>query len=219
MEESFKTKVERVVIEKFEFDIKMLVDNNQYCDPRGLAKAQGMHENEWSHFGVLWPSGYILAQVISRHSLKGLKILELGCGLGLASLVAQKREANITASDRHPLTKEFLDENARLNQLPKIKYVTADWNNLDSALDLYDLIIGSDLVYDKKHPKQLSHFIDKHLGQFGEVIIIIPGREHCSKFINEMTDLNFYKTEERFIYPDKSSSLCRGRILKFKRSN
>ena len=45
----------------------------------------------------------------------GMKILEVGCGIGLCSLVLQRRGADITASDYHPLAEEFLRFNAALN--------------------------------------------------------------------------------------------------------
>lgn len=36
-------------------------------------------------------------------------MLEIGCGLGLSSIVLHQMGMDITASDYHPLAKEFLD--------------------------------------------------------------------------------------------------------------
>jgi hypothetical protein len=47
--------------------------------------------------------------------LEGKRILEVGAGLALASLVVHRRGGDITASDYHPLIPDFLKENLRLN--------------------------------------------------------------------------------------------------------
>ena len=50
-----------------------------------------------------------------EYQVEGLKILEVGCGIGLASLVLNHRLANITATDYHPEAGGFLNANALLN--------------------------------------------------------------------------------------------------------
>ncbi|MDE8603082.1 hypothetical protein M3I01_009105 [Marinomonas sp. RSW2] len=49
-----------------------------------------------------------------KHEVKGLKILEVGCGIELASLVLNHRLADITATDYHPEAGNFLNENTLL---------------------------------------------------------------------------------------------------------
>jgi methylase of polypeptide subunit release factors len=59
--------------------------------------------------------------------LGGRRILEIGCGLALASLVIHRRLGDVTASDCHPLASRFLDANLLLNDLPELKYQTGNW--------------------------------------------------------------------------------------------
>src|SRR5436309_5037750 len=108
--------------------------------------------------------------------LKGRRILEMGCGLGLASLVLHRRGADITASDCHPLAAAFLLENLRLNALPSMKYETADWSRPNPRLGAFDLIIGSDLLYDRGQPHALSEFVSLHSAPSVEVVIADPNR-------------------------------------------
>ena len=61
---------------------------------------------------TLRTAGRVLAQAMSSFDVAGKRILELGCGLGLSSLVLHRRKADITASDHHPLVEEFLTYNA-----------------------------------------------------------------------------------------------------------
>jgi methylase of polypeptide subunit release factors len=75
-------------------------------------------------------------------------VLEIGCEIGLASLVLNHRGANITATDYHPVVKAFLDENTHLNKDPDISFVHTSWNDHSpNTLGPFDLIIGSGLVF------------------------------------------------------------------------
>jgi len=89
--------------------------------------------------------------------------------LGLASLVAHRRLADVTASDCHPLAEVFLKANLLLNALPAMKYHTGQWTTPNAGLGQFDLIIGSDVLYERSHPQQLSDFIDRHSAESVEV--------------------------------------------------
>lgn len=69
--------------------IRSLLDRQQFSDPLGLAERMGISSATWPLFGLLWPSGALLAAHMAARVLRpGERILEIGCGLALASLVA-----------------------------------------------------------------------------------------------------------------------------------
>lgn len=108
--------------------IRSLLDRQQFSDPLGVAAALGINSSHWPLFGLLWPSGAQLAARMAARALRpGERILEIGCGLALASLVAHRRGADVTASDRHPLAARFLAANLRLNNLPPMRYRHGEW--------------------------------------------------------------------------------------------
>ncbi|MFI4959611.1 MAG: class I SAM-dependent methyltransferase, partial [Lysobacterales bacterium] len=94
-----------------DYRIRALSDLQQFADPHQLADRIGISSALWSLFGQVWPAGRVLAEAMSTHDIVGKRILELGCGLGLSSLVLQQRHADITASDHHPLAESFLRHN------------------------------------------------------------------------------------------------------------
>src|SRR5690606_2380725 len=100
-------------------------------------------------FGQLWPAGRLLAQAMHRFDIRGKRILELGCGIGLASLELQRRGANVVASDVHPLAEVFLAYNAALNGLPALHYRQLHWGKPLPALGRFDAIIASDVLYER----------------------------------------------------------------------
>jgi methylase of polypeptide subunit release factors len=56
-----------------------------------------------------------------------VRILEVRCGIALASHLLKNRHANITATDFRPKARNFLDENVKLNHSDYIPYVRTRW--------------------------------------------------------------------------------------------
>ncbi len=147
----------------FDIHVRTLRDKQQFSDPEGEASKLGISSATWPFFGVIWESGIHLANLMEDYNIDGISILEIGCGIGLASLVLNHRGANITATDYHPEVKAFLDENTHLNKDPNISFIRASWEDrLTKALGQFDLIIGSDLLYEQEHPENLASFINRH---------------------------------------------------------
>ena len=198
--------------------LRSLLDRQQYHDPSGEAARAGISSAQWPLFGMLWPSGRVLAQAMLTFELGGKRILEMGCGLGLASLVIHRRGGDVTASDSHPLAAAFLLENLRLNALPAMKYATGDWTRTNPGLGLFDLIIGSDLLYDREQPEALSQFIDRHSAAAVEVLIADPDRGNQSRFNRKMVVLGYSHSEERVGSLPGEGGPYRGRLHNYRRS-
>jgi predicted nicotinamide N-methyase len=171
--------------------LRSLLDRVQYHDPDGHAERAGIPPASWPLFGLLWPSGQVLAGVMATYAIDGKRVLELGCGLGLASMVVHRRGGDVTASDCHPLAPSFLAENLELNGLPVMKYHAAHWGRENPLLGRFDVIIGSDVLYDRDQPEALSQFIDRHSGPGVDVLIVDPGRGNQTSFSRKMAVLGY----------------------------
>ena len=198
-----------------DFLIRSLRDRQQFWDPDGRAERAGISSAAWPIFGVVWPAGIALAQEMNRFPFAGMKILEVGCGIGLCSLVLQRRGANITASDYHPLAEEFLRYNSALNGLPPIKYRNAPWAGPNPALGRFDLIVGSDLLYERGHPTMLSTFLACHTEATARVVLADPGRTRCGQFSTKMAAEGYASSNQRLQFAGAMTS--RGRIMSFVR--
>jgi predicted nicotinamide N-methyase len=216
----YQVKFQSVTIEGGDdIQIRSLLDRQQFFDPDGAAQAQGISEATWPLFGMLWPSAQRLAGAMQlRGDLGGKRILEIGCGLGLASLVAHRRLADVTASDCHPLAEVFLKANLLLNALPAMKYHTGQWTTPHAGLGQFDLIIGSDVLYERSHPQQLSDFIDRHSAESVEVIVVDPNRGHRSRFTQHMQALGFAYAMTNVDGALNDGAPYRGRMLHFTRA-
>ena len=171
---------------EIDIHVRTLRDNQQFEDKDQIAEKLGISSATWPLFGVLWPSSFELANYMSKFDVSNKRILEVGCGIGLASLLLNHLHADITATDIHPCAQEFLRDNTALNNGRTIPFERMDWNAANNKLGKFDLIIGSDLLYEANHAKLLSSFIDNHANKTCEVIIIDPSRGLQGEFIKMM---------------------------------
>jgi len=214
----------RVRYQTIEFDdndihLRTLRDNQQFSDDEGEAEALGISSATWPLFGIVWPSGEVLAHLMSDFDIKGKRILEVGCGIALSSLLLNQRNANITATDYHPEAGHFLQENTELNNDVDIPFVRTGWADEETDLGTFDLIIGSDLLYERGHAELLSKFLNQHANEHCEIIIVDPGRGHHARFSKLMVTLGFSHTQSR---PENTEdylekSLPKGQVLRYKR--
>jgi 2-polyprenyl-3-methyl-5-hydroxy-6-metoxy-1,4-benzoquinol methylase len=105
-----EVKHEVISVGETEYLIRSLIDRQQFSDDDQAAETLGISSATWPLFGVVWPASEVLAETVSVINIEGRRILEIGCGIALSSIVLHKLGADITASDYHPLAKEFLDK-------------------------------------------------------------------------------------------------------------
>lgn len=145
----------------------------------------------WPMFGVLWPAGLAMAQCVDGLSLHGARLLEVGCGLGLPSMVAHRAGVDVTASDHHPLAAAFLEHNTRLNGLGPLPFARLDFGSLARHAERYDVIMASDVLYEPGRAQQLTTFLMHHLNQHATVLVLDPGRKQDAAFGRHMRALGF----------------------------
>ncbi|WP_345776311.1 class I SAM-dependent methyltransferase [Luteimonas salinisoli] len=201
-----------------DYRIRALADVQQFADPDLLAQRAGICSAQWSLFGQVWPSGRVLADAMAGHDVAGKRILELGCGLGLASLVLRARGADIVASDHHPLAEVFLAYNAALNGLDAVPYRTLSWDAPAASLGRFDLIIGSDVLYERRHVAQLAALVQRHAQPEAEVLIADPGRGNGGAFTRAMVAQGYSPSEQRRAMTEGDTPPFRGRLLGYRRA-
>ncbi len=194
-----------------------MIDRQQFFDPDRLAELEGISEAAWPLFGVLWPSARVLALEMTTLALSGQRILEVGCGLALASLVLHRREGDVTGSDCHPLVPAFLAHNLELNALGAMPYERANWGRTNPDLGRFDLIIGSDVLYEAGQPGVLSRFIDEHLERDGRVMLVDPNRRQRARFSRDMEDRGFGLQSTSVRAAPGLDERYRGRLLEYER--
>ena len=211
--------------------IRSLLDRQQFSDPQGDAERLGISSSLWPLFGLLWPSGTHLAERLGARAVVTTdRVLEIGCGLGLASLVGHRAGADMTASDCHPLAARFLAHNLVLNDLGPMKYRHGQWPGLVLPRDAidecapvvvhgeFDLIIGSDVLYERDERGTLADFIAGLAAPVAEVWIVDPNRGNRSAFHRNMARHGF-RMEEAYLDHEERDGVAayKGRMLTYRR--
>lgn len=200
------------------YSLRVLSDRQQFADPDGISKRMGISSAQWCLFGQLWPAGRLLAQAMLRIDIEGKRILELGCGIGLASLVLQRRGADVVASDVHPLADAFLAYNAALNELPAVHYRHMRWDRPLPTLGRFDMIVASDVLYERDHATLLASVVERHANPSAEIVVTDPGRGNSAPFTRMLASRGFEVTQSRCAMDDDDVDLGRGNILHYLRT-
>ena len=217
----YQVRTETLSLGGKDWHIRRLIDDQQYTDTQHHAADIGLPPAGWSHFGQVWPSSRVLALAMLTHPIAGLRVLEIGAGLALASLVMHRRGGDVTVSDWHPLTEEFLQYNLMLNGLGPIPYQAGNWESTaatdNPALGRFDLIVGSDLLYERQQPAQLAAFIFRHATPKAVVIIVDPDRGNRAAFGRDMAALGFTLSMQAADRQLENGESYKGRFLSFTR--
>ncbi len=129
-------------------------------------------------------------------------VLDLGCGMGLAGTVAALLGAEVTFGD---IEKDCLLFSA-LNGLRYSEHVKSrkvNWQK-DDLKEKFDLIIGSDVLYDKTQWEYLHPFFQKHLVKSGKIILGEPGRQTGELFVPWIQERGWVLKEQRETVPTRS---------------
>ncbi|MDT7041018.1 hypothetical protein [Candidatus Nitronereus thalassa] len=173
--------------------------------------------SEWFYWNRIWASEVGLSEFLIREfypdSLKGKKILELGCGTGLAGMVCGKLGGIPTFSDKVPMVMESIREACRLNKLSKYQTLVLDWANCEGIGHRYDTVLGSEIFYDNTFLNDISRLLDQVLTPGGTGLFCDPNRlgfevvEACfsKKFHLTISNLEVEWPQSRSIHRKKKT--------------
>jgi predicted nicotinamide N-methyase len=106
-------------------------------------------------------------------------VVELGCGLGLPSLVAAARGADVTASDWAADAVELLRENAARNGLT-VRAEVRDWR--EPWLERFDIALAADVLYERRNVEPLL----ERLHELAPVAYVgLAGRPYEAEFLRK----------------------------------
>jgi predicted nicotinamide N-methyase len=154
------------------------------------------------YWAEVWPSAEILAERIAseRRGAAGRTLLELGCGVGLLSLVAADsgyRSRNVLASDYYPEALDFVRANAWLNGLTEPRTEMLDWRSLPADLSTFDRVVAADVLYEPEHTDLVIGAILRTLAADGIAMVADPGRPTAARFADRCERAGLVVQRER----------------------
>jgi len=155
-------------------------------------ESEGVKDERLPYWAEIWPSSIALADFILQTSenFQGLSALELGCGAGLAGMAAALQGAEVLVSDYQSDALRLTELNWLLNLGKSPSSILLDWRQAD--LDQrFDLIIASDVVYEKRFFEPLIMLFEKLLNPGGKILLSEPNRKIAVDFFSELTNRGF----------------------------
>jgi predicted nicotinamide N-methyase len=162
------------------------------------------------YFGIIWPSARALATFMSERKTLFTKKrgIEVGCGLGLPSILAARMGSVMHASDFHPDVNAWVKQNADLNEV-KIDYVKWDWTDANPPAPIqfhsYDFVLASDVLYEQRHPEELARALARLVHPKGSIYLSDPGRSYLERALQELETLGFHRVEFQFDVEESSN--------------
>jgi predicted nicotinamide N-methyase len=149
-----------------------------------LADEAAEQEELLPYWAELWPSSVALAKTVGARALRGARTLELGCGLGLASIAAARAGGRVLATDWSPEAIRFTTDNAARNGV-QLETMLVDWNAPEAIVERgpWQLVIGSDVLYERRNVDQMLELLPRLVDTSGEIWIADPGRLTSMDFI------------------------------------
>jgi len=129
-----------------------------------------------------WPSAHVLARRVARERGAGCSFLELGCGIGLPSLVAASVGFDALATDYYADALEFTAANARANDLPQVDTRLVDWRKLPDDLGTFDIVAAADVLYERPQAALVARTLAATLAPDGLGLVTDPIRRPADAF-------------------------------------
>jgi len=188
--------IKTISLAKFSFVLETFRDTDKLIEK--MNETDLIKEERFPYWAELWPSSIGLGEYILENQdyFRNKKVLELGCGLGLAGIAARAVNADVVFSDYDPLALEFSRRNFKRNfgNLPKVHLL--DWRNPEFQ-ETYDVLIGADILYERQLLKPLQICCEQAVDDEGQVFIAEPGRKMAKEFFTQVTRAGWHCQQEQ----------------------
>lgn len=124
-----------------------------------------------------------LARQLDAGDLRGKRVAELGCGLGIPSIAAARRGAEVIATDGDIDALALVRRNAAVNGV-EVETAALDWADPDELIERgpFDLVLASDVLYERPSIAMLLNLLPR----LAPVAWIAdPGRPAAGAFFEE----------------------------------
>jgi predicted nicotinamide N-methyase len=154
------------------------------------------HDDYMPYWAYVWPAAYLLAQGVAREpwyegpgDSSAVEALEIGCGLGLAGLVAVARGLRVRFTDYDQASLEFVVRSAVENGFDPARFSTGllDWRELPD--ERYSVILGADVIYEARLVPLVAGLLGRMLAPGGLGLLASPYRVAAKEFPTALAEV------------------------------
>jgi len=142
--------------------------------------------HEFPLWAKIWPASWVLAGFLAEMPVEPTKkIIEIGAGTGLVSIVAASFGHNITLTESNPDALRFARANAQCNGCPQLPVMELDWNR-SQLRDTVDYIVASEVAYKKEDLRALLNLFNRCMKPGGQVFLAGEMRKVSKDFYQQL---------------------------------
>jgi predicted nicotinamide N-methyase len=194
--------MEEQIIKKLEQSIAGSSGQEVSAQPGELGDELLLQLMEMQWWTKIWEPSFVLALFMGKTPpVRGQKVLEIGAGMGIVGVYAALCGHDVTISDISEDALLFARAHALMNGCPQVPVVALDWR-LPYTDRPFEVIIGSEVVYDRRTYDILISFLDQALAPGGTIFL--------AKNKDLKTPLFFEKLVTRFKFKQKIIKLSGG---------
>jgi predicted nicotinamide N-methyase len=142
-------------------------------------------------FGLmLWAAAIGIAERLAEEPalVAGKRVLELGAGVGLPGLSAAALGATVTQTDYQDDALNLARYNAQANRIHSITVRPGDWRDFFTDGLPYDLVIASDVLYERTLHEPLAALLPELVAPNGAILISDPLRPQALEFLEKQIE-------------------------------
>ena len=190
---TYETELISLNIEGLHIDIERVTNIDALYDAL-IAKGKNhpdFKDERIPYWAELWPSALALSKylVASKIDFQGKKVLEIGAGLGLPSIIAAKLGADICVSDYLSEAVDFSRQNFERNNLTA-DFQTLDWRTPDKSFAA-DIVLAADVAYEKRMFEFLPQAFKAFCKPNGTIFLSEPNRGWAQFFLQNLHNQGF----------------------------
>ncbi len=189
----YETETTEVVINSKKFSILLPKYLYPFINSTDLLHDFPLWAKIWKASWVL--SGYLADMPVDVNK----RILEIGGGVGLVSIVAAAFGHQITMTEYHPDALNFARANACRNNCPELPIFKLDWHH-SGLSEQFDMIVASEVTYKEEDFFPLTQLFRSNLKPGGEIILaseIRKSGKDLFKFFQSAFDIKVIKKKLR----------------------
>lgn len=190
----FPTEIESLRLAGKDFVIRHVTDVETLFDQ--LLKLPdddpAVKDEQIPYWAEVWPSAIALSEFLLERPdfVSGKQVLEIGCGLGLPGIAAGKLTDRVVLSDYLTAPLELAAHNWKLNHSSDCETRILDWRS-DTLGRTEDLILASDIAYERRMFDPLMSAFDQWLRAGATVLISEPDRHFARNFFQRLHQQNW----------------------------
>ncbi|WP_287372901.1 methyltransferase domain-containing protein [Prosthecochloris sp.] len=140
-------------------------------------------DEQMPYWAEIWPAAVTLSEfIVDELAVGEKKIIEIGAGVGVASVVAASRGADVLSTDYSLEALRFIQLNSLKNDV-SLDTAQLDWRCIHLQ-DRFDVLFAADVLYERVNLLPIVHAVDKLVKPEGCAYIADPRRRLAEQFLD-----------------------------------